>query len=63
MWYARRQSLRATDKHDKGTYTLANGTTRATNGGRAPTSEPKPRTQKREPKPRARKRQAAKRSA
>jgi hypothetical protein len=47
---------------DKGTYTLANGPTRATNGGRVPTSEPKPRTQK-AAKPRARKRQPAKRSA
>ncbi len=48
---------------DKGTYTLANGPARATNGGRAPESEPKPRTQKREAKPRAQKPQAAKRSA
>jgi hypothetical protein len=48
---------------DKGTYTLAEARTRATNGGRAPKSEPKPPTQKRAAKPRTQKPQAAKRSA
>jgi hypothetical protein len=48
---------------DKGTYTLADAPTPATNGGRASKREPKHRTQKREAKPRAPKRQAPKRSA
>lgn len=47
---------------DKGTYTLADAPTPATNRGRAPKSAPTPRTQKREAKPPAQKRQAAKRS-
>jgi hypothetical protein len=47
---------------DKDTHTLADVPTRATNRGRAPKTEAKPRTQKRAAQPRTQKGQPAKRT-
>jgi hypothetical protein len=47
---------------DKGTYTLAEASTRPANGGDTQKREAKPRTQKRAAKPRTHKRRTAKRT-